>query len=194
MRWHLPVGLVLLLATPDAELSECLVRTASAQQASLQQVAEPTARPDADRGAIGPDQPLPESRPPVSRRNPSLPEQLAADPFQYRTPEGTGAGTVAFTPSPTLELPPGIKVAGILVMDSGAAVAALQLPGEEDLYHVREEDNLQIRNLPRDARAARGQDAAASPSPVLYLKISKITPEHVVVYPEHSPTNIHVFR
>ena len=193
MRWHLPVGLTLLLATPDAELSECLAQTASAQQASLRQVAEPVAAPDADRGAIAPDQPLPESHPPVSRRNVALPEQLAADPFQYRTPEGTGAGTGAFTPSPTLELPPGIKVAGILVMDSGDAVAAMQFPGEDDLYYVREQDDLLVRTVPRDARSSRTADPAGS-RPALYLKISKITPEHVIVYPEHSPTNIHIFR
>ncbi|MDZ7618025.1 MAG: hypothetical protein U1E05_13550 [Patescibacteria group bacterium] len=128
------------------------------------------------------------------RFRPSLADRLAADPFQYRTPEGTGATTGPFTPSPTLELPPGIKVAGILVMDSGDAVAAMQLPGEDDLYYVREDDDLLVRTVPRDARPARAADAATGPRPALYLKIRQITPEHVVVYPEHSPAHIHIFR
>jgi hypothetical protein len=187
MRWHLPVGLILLLGTPNAELSECLSCTAAAQQVAAERPVQPQG--SHDRAPM--EEP---SQVPEARAKPLLLEQLAADPFQYRIPEGTGAEGGVFTPSPALELPPGIKVAGILVMESGDAVAALQLPGEEDLYYVRESDNLQIRSSANDARSARGRDAVEGVKPALYLKISKITPEHVVVYPEHSPTNIHIFR
>ncbi len=190
MRWHLPVGLILLLGTPNAELSECLSCTAAAQQVA----AERPVQSDSRRSAGLVVQRLPRAEVSAQTAKMPSPEKLAADPFQYRTPEGTSAEGGAFTPSPAVELPPGIKVAGILVMESGGAVAALQLPGEDDLYYVREGDDLQVRNLAQDARASRGKGATESPKVVLYLKISKITPEHVVVYPEHSPTNIHIFR
>lgn len=124
-------------------------------------------------------------------------EQLAADPFQFRVPEGSGSMVPV-----DVDLPAGIRVLGMLVMESGDSLAALELPGEEEVAYVRAEDDLQIRadgKVATSARRPAGQSAAAPAAAqatggVLYLKIKEITADHVVVYPQQSPTNVHVFR
>jgi hypothetical protein len=122
---------------------------------------------------------------------------VAADPFKYRAP----AGSEGFVPA-DIQVPPGIRVLGILILGSGHSVAALQLPGDDEVFYVSEEDDLQIRSTDSTgrgpARASPGRpggpvDAGAGGG-AFYLKIKTITSQHVEVYPEHSPTNIQILR
>jgi hypothetical protein len=186
MRWHLLASVSLLSAFLDAGLSASQGQVASAQEIAF------GAQTPADRPVAPPAQ------------------QLAADPFQYRVPEGSGG----FVPSSGLELPPGIRVLGILVLDDGQSLAALQLPGENEPAYVRENDDLQVRGgmvrgvstvrqsairpsgakAPAKSPARPVPPAAGAGGDVLYVKISKIAVDNVIVYPESNPTNLHVFR
>ncbi|GEM_PF-6188612 len=204
MRWHLLLIAHLLLVVLEASPTRLAYQHACAQQAGVEVALRPSPG-SAKLPLAGPSgQPLVErGLPPVSP-GPTA-KQLAADPFQYRVPKGSGG----FVPAPAVELPPGIRVLGILVMEDGQSLAALQIPGESEVAYVREDDDLQIRDgTVQNASAAQqmpGKPAGTQPSrpsgaaaaatgSILYLKISKITPEAVVVYPQHSPSNVHVYR
>jgi hypothetical protein len=193
MRWHLIFAIPLALAALGT-----LASLPSDSRLMAQQGGPPASREreaEADRPLSGQADGLPEDRTPVREPVPAAAGMLAADPFRYRVPEGSEG----FVPSPEVELPEGIRVLGILVMGSGHAIAALQLPGAEEVFYVRENDDVQIRGSVRTAPA--GRSTAGSPSPssptgsgLFYLKISKITPQHVEVFPQHNPTNIQILR
>ena len=192
MRWHLLTVVLVGLAILDAAQCPLFSHPALAQQPGAGFTA---AIPPESRAASAPDW----------RGNPvALDLQVAADPFQYRVPEKSGG----FVPAGSVDLPAGIRVLGILVIEGVGSLAALQLPGDNDVYYVREGDDLQIRlttrgttsvrraTSPPSSKQPRSTSASvpSSPSNVFYLKIDKITAEQVVVYPQHNPTNVHVYR
>ena len=127
-------------------------------------------------------------------------DRLAADPFKYRAPPGSEG----FLPA-DVEMPKGIRVLGILMMSSGHSLAALQIPSEEEVFYVAEGDDLPISaaeqsSSVRQARTAPskgGSTSALVPQTapgLIYLRIKSISPQHVEVYPEHSPTNVQILR
>jgi hypothetical protein len=185
MRWDLRAGIVLsfCLTVPTGRTGTTGRKLEAESQAPLPAVRRVSAIESVPERALVGDltQPLPS---PAEYR-------LAADPFKYRAPEG-GDG---FVPAP-IDMPEGILVVGILMMNSGQSLAALKLPGEDELYYVAEDDDVPIRARPRSApgASAASRAAAGAESGIFYLKIKRITARHVEVFPEHSPTNIQILR
>lgn len=194
MRWYLRTGAMLwfcVLAPPG--LAQTPTSTGTSEPTRNSPAAEPQSQTPAVRhvSAI-------ESAPvraqvvdPGLRLPPLVEHRLAADPFKYRAPEG-GDG---FVPAP-IDMPEGIQVMGILMMNSGHSLAALKLPGEDELYYVAENDDIPIRAKLRSGPGApaASRAAAGAESGIFYLKIKRITSRHVEVFPEHSPTNIQILR
>jgi hypothetical protein len=195
MRWHL------VSVIPLAIVAVCVQSGMRSDSRTMAQQIGPVApavkESQADHPHSGKPSPSLGARSAPSEAVPPAGDMLAADPFRYRVPEGSEG----FVPSADVELPEGIRVLGILMMGSGHAIAALQLPGGDEVLYVRENDDVQIRAAVRTAPA--GRSAAGSPSPkpssptgsgLFYLKISRITPQHVEVYPQHNPSNIQILR
>lgn len=197
MRWHLLWGAALTLALFDICLSPFHLQVASAQQPAIDRRTVAPPRPLAGNGAAtaGQNRPGPqESRESTVRISPSATHRLAADPFKYRAP----VGSEGFVPA-NIQIPRGIKVLGILMLGSGHSLAALQLPGDDEVFYVSEDDDLQIRSTDSPGRTPApsppgGPVAVGVGSGIFYLKVKAITPRHVEVFPEHSPTNIQILR
>lgn len=194
MRWYLRTGA--LLCFPFlAALGLAQMPPSSAPAESLNGVRAVAPAPPPEVRPVS----VVESAPPVppaldaTRQLESIPSvQLAADPFKYRAPE-SGDG---FVPAP-IEMPEGIQVMGILMLDGGPSLTALKLPGEDELYYVGEDDDVPIRAKSRTGAgppAAGSRTGTGAEIGLYYLRIKQITSRHVEVFPEHSPGNIQILR
>ncbi|MDO4584935.1 MAG: hypothetical protein Q4D62_12630 [Planctomycetia bacterium] len=120
---------------------------------------------------------------------------LAADPFQYQQPASEGG----FVPARLASLPPEIKLVGVLMLKDRPPIAAIRFPrggGNHlgEIHYVREGDDIEIpRNLIRDGRS-RGVTPGEEDGEILFLKVQKITSQHVEVSSQSNLADRHYLR
>lgn len=119
---------------------------------------------------------------------------LAADPFQYQQPESNGG----FVPARLASLPPEIKLVGVLMLKDRPPIAAIRFPRGSgnhlgEIHYVREGDDIEIpRNLVRDTRSRA--PAGEEDGEILFLKVQKITSQHVEVSSQSNLADRHYLR
>ncbi|MDO4549995.1 MAG: hypothetical protein Q4C96_01945 [Planctomycetia bacterium] len=118
---------------------------------------------------------------------------LAADPFQYQTPENNAG----FVPARMVSLPPEIKLVGVLMLKNRPALAAVQFPGTGnrpgEIHYVQEGDDIEIPRylLQNSKRRGTTQEETAE---ILFLKVQKITSQHVEVSSQSNLEDRHYLR
>jgi hypothetical protein len=130
---------------------------------------------------------------PLPTPEPANSVPIINDPFQYRLPDGR-----ELIPRNISSLPPGIQVIGILIFQNQKSIAAIRLPrtGNQrasEIYYVREGDLIEVPSnlLPnRRTAAQRGIDDTE----ILFLRVEKITPQHVEVTSGSNVDDRHILR
>jgi hypothetical protein len=121
---------------------------------------------------------------------------IAGDPFQYQLPEGN----VGFIPANITSLPQGIQVIGILILKNGKSIAAIRFPKmtnqrEGDVYYVSEGDDIEIPFTKMNAQIRRpGVTGATEVPEIIFLKVQKITAQHVEVSSQSNLADRHILR
>ncbi|MDO4569692.1 MAG: hypothetical protein Q4D38_04855 [Planctomycetia bacterium] len=137
---------------------------------------------------------------PVAPASPSVPFQkpaaapLAADPFQYQRPSDNSE----FVPARLASLPPEIKLVGVLMLEGREPIAAIRFPNAGgnhvgEVHYVREGEDIEIpRALLRTnrSRTAPVEDEGE----ILFLKVQKITSQHVEVRSQSNLADKHYLR
>jgi hypothetical protein len=118
-----------------------------------------------------------EKTPPAETRLP------AGDPFAMRG-VADGEGFVSAAPA---AIPPGIRVAGILVVAGKPPVGALSIPGSKTLHYVREGEVIEVDR----PAGGEGQGMTASQ---LYLLVKSITPSQIEIAPRTRPQDVRIYR
>jgi len=124
------------------------------------------------------------------------------NPFAYNTSDNDQG----LIPVSAGRLPPGIRLATVLILDNGDAIAALRLPGEDGPVFVRVDDLISVdfRQEPAapkhgtrskdGARSAAALTTTATDQVPVYLLIKSITATGVEVAPRVRPTEVHLIR
>ncbi len=106
----------------------------------------------------------------------------ASDPFSYR-----GSESAEYVSMPDARVPAGVRLLGVLVMEGGQPMAAIEVPGSEGALFVQEESVVQV--LPAASKTSDGN--ASEP---LYIQINRITPDEVEVSPRTRPEDRRILR
>lgn len=131
------------------------------------------------------------------------PQALAAgNPFDYqRSASDAGdEGDSGFYPTKLVSLPPEIQLVGILMLKDREPIAAIRFPGTGkqlgEVHYVREGDDIEIpSSLLRPAgRQPKAAAQAAELDEIVYLKVRKITPQHVEVSSQSNMADRHFLR
>lgn len=99
-------------------------------------------------------------------------------------------------PIGTGRLPQSMRLATVLILDNGDALAALRLPGETAPVFVRVNDLISV-DFPHQGTANKDSALAATTAPEqapVYLLIKSISATGVEVAPRVRPTEVHLIR
>lgn len=131
---------------------------------------------------------------PSPNRNP-VPTATASverikNPFAYdRTDNDQG-----LIPVSTGRLPRGIRLATVLLLGNGDAIAALRLPGEETPVYVRVDDLISVDFHRDEATKKKTASPTVASSEPVYLLIKSISATGVEVAPRVRPSELHLIR
>lgn len=128
---------------------------------------------------------------------------VAGNPFDYdRGGSGNSSDDTdgGFYPTKLVSLPPEIQLVGILMLKDRDAIAAIRFPGTGkqlgEVHYVREGDDIEIpASLLRPAgRQPKAAAQVAEIDEIVYLKVRKITPQHVEVSSQSNMADRHFLR
>jgi hypothetical protein len=106
----------------------------------------------------------------------------ARDPFTYGAREDAGYVSVA-----NANIPNGIQLLGVVVMKGEKPIAAIRVPGAQDVLFVTEGTVVQVV-------APASEDKKKSTSEPLYIFINRITSDEVEVSPRTRPEDKRILR
>jgi hypothetical protein len=106
----------------------------------------------------------------------------ASDPFSYQ-----GSGSAEYVSMPDARIPHGVRLLGVLLMEGGEPMAAIEVPGTEGALFVEEGSVVQV--LPATSKTSDGSE-----SEPLYIQINRITPDEVEVSPRTRPEDRRILR
>lgn len=124
----------------------------------------------------------------------SISEELKAadfgnNPFEMR---GGKEGDSGFVSAAFVDLPPGIRVLGILVVKGQNPIGVLEMPGMPDVFFVKSGDVIQIEFSGRSGKTDTGISGIAHRQ--LYLLVQSVTAQEIVLAPQTRPQDSRVYR
>lgn len=121
------------------------------------------------------------SLPDTDDKNDGLNEEDSQTPFAYWAPDDSRA----FIPSASAEIPPGIKLVGVIIVKGQKTIAAVTVPGYNEPFYVSEKDVIGI------PAAGSGK---FSNSKMNYIEIGSIGKRQIKLFPRANPRNIQILQ